>query len=113
MTKMITADLFAALRFIRAAKLKEEIKPVLSKIQSGKMSVSDIGIETILTALEAVSGEQAEEAFYAFLARPFEMSIEEVKNLTPQELIGHLTEMARINDLKSFFAQLSGLITSK
>lgn len=112
MKKLQTRDIFAALRIVKAAEMREALKPVLQKVSAGKDSAEDIGIEAILTVLESVSGTKAENAFYAFLASPLEMSADEVATLPLNDFMACLKELAKENDLAGFFGQLSNLMSS-
>ena len=113
MKKLATSDLFAALRIVKAANLREPLKPLLRKVSNGQNSIEDVGIETILIIIEGIAEAKAEDAFYAFLANPFEMKKEDVAALAPAELFSKLKELAEENDLANFFSSLSTLITSR
>ncbi len=109
MRKLQTSDIFSALRLIKKAKLKEEVKPLLLLAGSGEAKVEDIGIEGILTLVEALSEKQSEQGMYEFLAGPLEMAPQEVEKMDLIDLAEHLETLARENDLKRFFSLLSGL----
>lgn len=111
MKRLQTSDVFAALRIVKAAEMHEALKPVLKKVSEGKASVEDIGIEAVLTIIEAAAGTKAENAIYTFLAAPFEMSAGEVAALPLDKLMANLKELAKENDLSGFFKSLSDLIT--
>lgn len=110
MRKLNTADVFAALRLIRTTNLREEIKPLLKAAAAEEMSVEDVGIDGILTLIEAFSERQAEEALYNVLAGPFEVKPEEVAAMGLGELAEKLRALAEENDLKSFFGYVSGVL---
>lgn len=113
MKKLTTADLFAAMRIVKAAEIKETLKPIIRKISEGKMTVSDIGIETVLAFIEGIADKKAESAFFAFLSSPFEMSEEDIAALPLAEMLDMLKKLAKENELKAFFGSLSSLIISK
>lgn len=113
MKKLQTSDVFAALRIVKAANLKEALKPTLMKVAEGEKNISDIGIETVLSVIEGLSDAKSEGAFYEFLSAPFEMSAEDVAALPLEELLADLKKLGEENDLKSFFKSLSAVITSK
>lgn len=112
MKTLTTADIFAALRIVKTANLREQLKPIMRKAAEGKTTVEDIGIEAILAIIEGIAEAKAEKAFYDFLASPFEMTAAEVAALSPAELVGKLKQLKEENDLKNFITSLSGLITS-
>lgn len=113
MRKLQTKDIFQALRLIKKANLKEEIKPVLSLAASGEMAVQDVGIEGVLSIIEIFTEKKAEAAIYEFLSGSFEVSPGEVEAMELAELAGNLKRLAQENDLKVFFTALQGLITKK
>lgn len=113
MRKLQTQDVFAAMRAISKANLREEIKPFLKKASAGEVNVEDVGIEGILGLMEVLSRKNSEQAFYEVLAGPFEMAAEEVMTLDLVELAGMIETLSKENDLKRFFTLLAGLITKK
>lgn len=68
MRNLTTADLFSAMRIIRAANIREDIKPVLRRAAEGKADVQNVGIDSILSFIEILSARNAEAAIYEFLA---------------------------------------------
>lgn len=113
MRKLQTNDVFAALRVIKAANLREEIKPVLKKAAEGKADVQSVGIDGILSLVELLSEKKAESAMYEVLAGPFEMSAAEVAALDIVTLAENIQTLARENDLKVFFGYVSGILGKK
>lgn len=117
MRKLKTTDVFNALRIIRRANIREELKPVLlstaEKMAGGNADITDIGLDGILTVIEALSAKGAEQGIYEFLAGPFECKPKDVADMELSELIKNLQELAEANDLVSFFHSLSGMTTSK
>lgn len=113
MRKLQTSDLFSALRLIRKANLKEEIKPILKMAGSGQMEVEDVGIEGILSVIEILSEKKSEQAIYEVLSGPFEMEPEQIEKMDLCTLVERLETLARENDLKRFFTLLAGLNSKK
>lgn len=113
MKKLGTTDIFAAMRIVKASGMREELKPVIAKAAEGKFSFNEIGVDAILSAMEALSGHAAEKAIYDLLARPFEMTPDEVAEMPLEELADKLQQIADENDLPRFFKSLSGLMKSK
>lgn len=110
MRKLKTADVFVALRAIKSAGLREELKPVLSRAASGEMSVEDVGIDGFLSLLEMLSERKAEQAIYEVLAGPIEVEAKAVADMDLPDLAACLKQIAQENDLKSFFGYVSGLL---
>lgn len=113
MRKLQTQDIFAAMRAISKANLKEEIKPVIKKISEGQMNIKDAGIEGMLSVIEIFTKHNSEQAIYEVLAGPFEATAEEIKKLDLDKLTENLEILGRENDLKRFFTLLAGLIIKK
>ncbi|WP_313413136.1 hypothetical protein [Sedimentibacter sp.] len=113
MRKLQTQDVFAAMRAISKANLKEEIKPLLKKASAGEVDVEDVGIEGILNLIEIFSKQNSEYAIYEVLAGPFEMTPGAVKQMDILMLANYLETLSKENDLKRFFTLLAGLITKK
>lgn len=113
MRKIGTQDIFAAMRIIKASGMKEELKPVIEKAARGDFALEDLGIEAVLTVIEAISGTSAEKAFYDFLSGPFEMTPGEVAVLPWDELLENLKQFAEVSNLQGFFKSVYGLMRSK
>lgn len=113
MRKLQTSDVFNALRLIKKAKLKEELKPVMELAGRGELRVEEIGIEGILTAIEIFSEKGAEKALYEVLSSPFEASPEEIEVMDINTLASRLEQLSKENDIRRFFTVLSGLLSKK
>lgn len=117
MRKLQTSDVFAALRVIKAANLREELKPMLKRVAEKsaeeKSDVQDIGIDGILSMVGLLSEAKAEKAMYEVLAGPFEMKASEVAALDIVTLADNIQTLAQENDLKVFFGYLSNILGKK
>lgn len=113
MRKLRTTDYFAAMRIIRSADLREELKPVIKMGAEGKIDMTDLGIEGFLYLIEATGSPKVEKAFYDFISGPFECEPEDVAQMELTEFSECLKEFAEENSLKNFFDWLSNMITSK
>jgi hypothetical protein len=113
MRKLQTQDVFAAMRAISKANLKEEIKPLLKKASDGETNIEDVGIEGILGMIEIFSQKKSEQAIYEVLAGPFEVTAKEIETMDFVTLAENLETLGKENDLKRFFTLLAGLITKK
>jgi len=111
MRKIMTKDIFMAMRVIKKSGMKQELIPLVQK--AAEAGIEQIGIEGILTVIEVLSENNSEKALYEVLAGPFEMSVEEVESLELDVFTGMLCELGEQNNLQNFFKALSGLITSK
>lgn len=110
MRKLQTKDVFATMRIIKKAKLREEIKPFIKLATEGTINVEDIGIEGVLGLIETLSEKNAETAIYEVLSGPFEIEPNEVASMEINTLKENLTILEKENDLKVFFTSLFGLI---
>ena len=109
MRKLQTSDVFNAMRVLKKANFKEEIKPILKMAGSGELKVEDVGIEGILGVIEILAEKKSEQALYEVLAPVFEVTIKEVEQMDLITLAENLETLAKENDLKRFFTLLAGL----
>lgn len=112
MRKLQPPDLFNAMRIIRKAGIKEELKPVIRLAASGEFSIQDVGIEGILTIIETLAEKKSEQAIYEFISGPFEMTVKEIESMDLIQLAENLETLAKENDLKLFFTLLAGFLKS-
>lgn len=110
MRKLQTKDVFAAMRIIKKANMREEIKPFIKLASEGSINIEDIGIEGILGLIETFVEKNAENAIYEVLAGPFEVKPDEVASMELNTLKENLEALAKENNLKVFFTSLVGLI---
>ena len=113
MRKIQSQDIFTALRMIKKANLKEEIKPIIKMAAVGELDVADVGIVGILGVIEILVEKKSEQAFYEVLAGPFEKTAEEIAKMELNELVENLETLAKENDLQRFFTLLAGLLGKK
>lgn len=113
MRNLLTADLFKAVRAIKASGLREEVKPLLEKAADGKADVQSVGIEAIMTVVGSLAESGVEKHLYEFLAGPFEMEPKEVAQLDIVDLCKNIQWLWEEGNLQPFFGQLSNLIGTK
>lgn len=113
MRKLQTKDIFQALRLVKKSNLKEELKPVLEKAATPGIDIQDIGIDGIMTVMEALVEKKSEEALYEFFSGPFEMEPKDIAEMSLEELVRNMERLAEENNLKVFFTRLAGLTTKK
>lgn len=113
MRKLLTKDLFSAMRVVRAGKMHEELKPVFKMASEENANAENVGIEMVLTLMETLSEKNTEHVIYEFLAGPFEMDPKEIADMELDTLLANLGQLARENDLANFIRQLGNLTTSK
>lgn len=113
MRKLITQDVFNALRAIKKANLREELKPILKLAGSGNLNIEDVGLEGMLSVIEIFSEKKSEKAIYEVLSGPFEKTVEEIENMNLIDLAENLEAIVGENDIKRFFTLLAGLNSKK
>lgn len=107
MRRLQTSDIFSAVRVIKKAGLKEELKPVMEMAAKGKVRIEDVGMEAMLTIVEAFANKNAEDSMYELLSGPLERPLEEIKTMGLVELAEELKALAEVSDIKAFFTVLS------
>lgn len=139
MRNLQTKDFFKAVRLIRAANLKNEIKAVISEVEDKKkeikkirekieadgitadeikkteipkFSVEDIGFEIMYTVLEKVAEAKVESAFYDFLSGPLEKTVEETECMEITEIFNEFKN-ADWGEWKKFFSKASDVTSQK
>lgn len=113
MRKLQTQDVFATMRAIKRANLKEGIKPIIMKVSNEGLALEDAGLEGILGLIEIFAEKKSEQAIYEVLAGPFETTAEEIETMDLIILVENLEKLSKENDLQRFFTLLAGLITKK
>jgi len=113
MRKLKTTDLFEAMRLIKKANLREELRPIIIQAANSNLAIEEVGIDGMLGVIEILSGKKAEQGLYDFLAGPFEMEPAEVSDLPINDLLDNLTTLSQENNLTNFMSALQGLITKK
>ena len=118
MRKLIFSDIFVAGRIIKKLELKEKLKEIYSKVQEEKKNINDeerenltknTGIDIIYAIFTECVESKMDNALYEFLAGPFELNLEEVKNLEVEEVINKFKQLAKENNLIDFFKKAGQL----
>lgn len=110
MRKLCGSDIFAALRVIRTANLREELKPVILAAAAGEGSVEDVGYDGVMAVLEAAAEKRCETAIWEFLAAPMEMEPAGVAALDLPELVDSLADLCELTDMQRFFDSVRRLM---
>lgn len=134
MRKLKAPDVFAALRVVSVVEKKEDISKIIrqiveqaeDKVEAEKKAAKadgveytpgkresdfavEVGVNAVFTFLELATTRRAEARIYEFLAGPFEMPPEAVQDMGAGEFMRSVAEMARENDLGSFFKSVLDL----
>ena len=114
MRKLKTADLFGAMRVVKAAGVKEEIKRIALEVNEKKeVNQNEVGAELILSIIEGLANQNAEKLMYEFLAGPFEMDADQIGEMPIAELINKIKELGKLESQEgwsNFFKSLGDLI---
>lgn len=117
MRKLQPHDVFMALKLVRAAGVKDEVRNLaklmeIKEKQGEKLGARDIGIEFFLGLMEKLAGTESENAFYELLAGPLEIEAEEIKTMDLMDFLDKVQGLGEVIDgerLKNFFKSVAGL----
>lgn len=114
MRQLKTCDVFSAMRVVKAAEVKEEIKRIALEVSEKKeVNQREVGAELILSVIEGLSEKNAESMMYEFLSGPLEMDPAEIGEMKITELIEKIKELGKLESPEgwaSFFKSLGDLI---
>ena len=101
MRKLKTSDIPVLCRCVKKLGLKEEIKAVAQKANTVK-DVWSFGFDFVWNLFDIATEQAGEACLYEFLAGPFEMTPEEVRDLD-MEILENLQKLVQENNLAVFF----------
>ena len=112
MRKIITADVFAFARVIKASGMREQLTAFIRKLaaQGKELDVEAVGYEGLLVMIEALAERKAENALYEALGSIAEMKPSDIQNLPPAEFFKLFKDISEENDIKAFFGYVSGIL---
>lgn len=115
MRKLITSDVFALARVIKASGMREQLTAYVRKLASEdkKLDVEAVGYEGIFILLESLAERKAEAALYEALASVAETTPDEIRNLPPADFFRLFKDIAEQNDVEAFFGYVSDILTKK
>ena len=102
MRKLKTYDVPVLCRCLKKLGLKDQISTIAKQADTVR-DMWDKGFALIWSLFDLATEHEGEEVIYEFLAGPFEMSPEEVRNLNLDVLLANLKTLSAENDLGSFF----------
>lgn len=113
MRKLITSDVFALARVIKASGMREQLTVFVKNLaaQDKPLDIENVGYESILIMIEALAERKAENAIYELIGSIMETTPDAVKNLPPADFFKALKEIGEENDIQSFFGYVSGILT--
>lgn len=112
MRKLITSDVFAFARVIKASGMREQLTAYIRKLaaEDKPLDTEAVGYEGLLVMIEALAERKAENALYEALGSIAEMKPEEIRNLPPADFFKLFKDISEENDLKAFFGYVSGIL---
>ncbi len=102
MRKLKTADIPVFCRCVKRLGMKEKIREIAQAANSIQ-DVWDFGFDFIWDLFDIATEQPGEMALYEFLAGPFEMTPEEVRDLDLDVLIPNVQQLVQENNLAGFF----------
>ena len=109
MRKLKTSDVPVLCRSLKKLGLKERFR-TLAQEANNAQEVWDRGFDVLWSLFDAATEEGGETALYDFLAGPFEMTPDEVRDLDVDVLLENLQQLARDNNLANFFKSAAKLM---
>lgn len=109
MRKLKTSDIPSLCRSIKKLGLKEKFKTLAQEANSGQ-EAWDRGFNLLWDLFDVATETEGESAIYDFLAGPFEMTPEEVRDLDLDVLITNVKQLAEDNNLTGFFRSAARLM---
>ena len=115
MRKLETSDVFKAGRLLTKIGVRDEIRDVAIRAEEnkGKKVKIDFGFDLMFGIFEKAMQENAENEIYKFIADLFECDPDEVRHMNPVQMFKKLEQVANIEEWKSFFGYVRGLIMKK
>lgn len=102
MRKLKTADIPVFCRCVKKLGLKEHIQTIAKESDSAK-DIWDKGFDLIWNIFDIATEQAGEVYIYEFLAGPFEMTAEEVRDLDMDVLLDNIQQLVTENNLSRFF----------
>lgn len=114
MRNLITADVFAAIRAVKKAGIKDRLTEIAKEVQENKeVSQEEAGVEVAFAILEAFTEKKGEFVFYDFLSGPFEMEPKEIENQDLSKTMDMLTKLSEESNLLVFFKSAGRLLAKR
>lgn len=112
MRKLALKDAFAVMRIIKAAGIRNEIIKFASEIHDGK-DVNEIGMEFVLTLIQAASDESVELKLYQLYADLKGVDADEIGGYDFDTVKADVKTLVALNNLNSFFKYVSALMSKQ
>ena len=118
MRRLTSEDTFRAIRLVKTAGIKDEIKKmakVVEQMQKEKkeIDIEEIGCDFFFNIVDGMADEKTEALLYLFLSGPLEITPDEVRKMSLWDLSGKIKELIRFEDpegWRNFFKLLGDSI---
>ena len=113
MRKLKTSDVFAAVRIIKKADIREEVKRIAASANAGNVSIQDLGVDMLLGVAEGLANTGAEKLLYEFFGGLFEMdpaALEDNLLIDTLELFMQYKDVEDKERWKAFFHVVAKLL---
>lgn len=116
MRKLNLTDVFRFSRLVKTSGMKDLVSEILHRTSEvkAKDAVSDtdlyaVGIDAFMFILDVAAQKNVESDVYNFLAPVWEMTADEVANLSLEKVAENLRKMFAENDFAAFFKKSEAL----
>ena len=110
MRKINTSDVFKLARIIKKAEMRDKIAKSIKEANEKKNNDAtsqqieeDVGIEVVLTCIEACANDGMEKSIYELLSGIAENSPEDIEKMTLEALIELVQKIVTENNVANFF----------
>ena len=102
MRKLKTSDIPVLCRCVKRLGLKDKIREI-AQAADNVQDIWSFGFDFVWDLFDIATEKEGEDALYEFLAGPFEMTPEEVRDLDLDVLMTNVQHLVNENNLISFF----------
>lgn len=118
MRKLTTPDVFNGVRLMISTGMKNELKQMFMDKQlqdeakelvasvGSEDGMAQVGLGVVLDIIGKCAEKKCEEAIYQFFSGPFEMEVEEIKELPLLDFVSGIIEVAEIEEWVNFFTNV-------
>lgn len=115
MRKLKSTDIFVAMRLVKAAGTRDEVKKVGMLVKDNpKLSINEIGADLILGVIEGLANVGAEKIFFEFAAGILEEDAKTLMDMHPLQLIEtlktYIKEVESPEEWRRFFDSLAAIL---
>lgn len=102
MRKLRTSDIPVLCRCVKRLGMKEKIRAMAEAADSVN-DLWDFGFDFVWDLFDIATEQNGEDAIYEFLAGPFEMTPEQVRDLDLDVMVANVQQLVAENNLAGFF----------